>query len=288
MLTSIEHRFCALSVNTHLDRTDAAAILPNGHLVLSVRRSTYERLGLVGQHATHDPDVYRIDIDLFGKKFSSDSRFSKKVMQCLREHTGELDFLCVKTVDGRCAEVDFSMMPGVSFHMHRQPTYRSSTRVGLVVPDMSKLMIPASGTASEVGTGTEVGTTLEQIHEWLGGIACGISDMSWCDAADAQAKQALSADMTCIEWEGLLPACSITDAITLCRDEVGRGACPWAAVYVWGLVDAPVSWLGTEHGFGPVMGGENDYIVLVLPDDQYVLFVSAGEGDGFAHFNTTS
>lgn len=51
-------QFCALSVNTHLDRTDAAAILPNGHLVLSVRRSTYERLGLVGQHATHDPGSF--------------------------------------------------------------------------------------------------------------------------------------------------------------------------------------------------------------------------------------
>lgn len=112
--------------------------------------------------------------------------------------------------------------------------------------------------------------------------------MSWCEAADAQAKQPLSADMTCLQWEGLLPACSITDAITLCRKEVGCGACPWAAVHVWGFVDAPVSWQGTEHGCGPVMGGENDYVVLLLPDDQYVLFVSAGEGDGFANFNITS
>lgn len=297
-------------------------------------------------------------------------------MQCLREHTGELDFLCVKTVHGKCAEVEFSMMPGVSFHMHRQPKYRSSTRVGLVVPDMSKLMIPASGTASEVRTGdcpshvdhcmpeTDVHAArpcfpcvlicyctyvqeqkLElpwnrsmsgsvashaafQVHPCtilqaperffeyqarcllphnetfrihvhlayeptefglINNAACALlADLSWCEAADAQAKRLLSADIMCIEWEGLLPACSITDAITLCRDEVGRGACPWAAVYVWGFVDAPVSWLGTEHGCGPVMGGENDYIVLVLPNDQYVLFVSAGEGDGFAHFNTAS
>ena len=132
--------------------------------------------------------MYRIDIDLFGKNFSSGSSFSKKVrggfaqsvfgkdsprsclviisvrwhskwwrhgqvMQCLREQTGELDFLCVKTVDGRCAEIDFSTMSGVSFHMHRRPTYRSSTRIGLVVPDMSKLLMPVSGTPSEVGTG---------------------------------------------------------------------------------------------------------------------------------------
>lgn len=131
-------------------------------------------------------------------------------MQCLREHTDELDFLCVKTVDGRCAEVDFSMMPGVSFHMHKRPTYRSSSRAGLVMPDMSKLLMAASGTSSEAETGdhpsnadrgmpvtdeyaawtclpcvliccwacaagTEVGNILQQVHEWLGGIACGIS-----------------------------------------------------------------------------------------------------------------
>ena len=54
-------QFCALSVNTHLDRTDAAAILPNGHLVLSVRRSTHTRLGLVGQHASHDPGSFTAD-----------------------------------------------------------------------------------------------------------------------------------------------------------------------------------------------------------------------------------
>lgn len=91
-------------------------------------------------------------------------------------------------------------------------------------------------------------------------------------------------DIASLRWEGLLPAASILDAITLCRDEVSRGACPWAAVMVWGFVDAPVSWQGAEHGRGPIMGGENDYILLVLPEDQYVLFVSAGEGDSFAHF----
>ena len=45
--------FCALSANTPLDRTDAAAILPDGHLVLSVTGETYIRLGLLG---SHDPE----------------------------------------------------------------------------------------------------------------------------------------------------------------------------------------------------------------------------------------
>ena len=40
--------FCALSVNTPLDRTDAAAVLPDGRLVLAVTDETHQKLGLVG------------------------------------------------------------------------------------------------------------------------------------------------------------------------------------------------------------------------------------------------
>lgn len=48
-------QFCALSVNTPADRSDTAAVLPEGRLVLSVSRETHERLGLVGARALHDP-----------------------------------------------------------------------------------------------------------------------------------------------------------------------------------------------------------------------------------------
>lgn len=87
--------------------------------------------------------------------------------------------------------------------------------------------------------------------------------------------------MTRMHWEGLLPACSIADALQLCRDAVGSGRSPWAATLVWGFADAPTSWHGAAHNRGALAGGENDYMVLVLPGGQYVLFVMAGQGDGF-------
>ena len=40
--------FCALSVNTPIDRSDAAAVLPDGRLVLAVTEETHQKLGLVG------------------------------------------------------------------------------------------------------------------------------------------------------------------------------------------------------------------------------------------------
>lgn len=55
----------------------------------------------------------------------------------------------------------------------------------------------------------------------------------------------------------------------------------WAAVHVWGFLHAPVSWHAARHGHGPMLGGENDCTLLLLPGDQYVLYVAAGEGDHF-------
>lgn len=65
------------------------------------------------------------------------------------------------------------------------------------------------------------------------------------------------------------------------REHVNGAGGAWAAVHVWGFPDAPVSWHGAPHGRGPILGGENDYTLLLLPGDQYVLFVAAGEGDSF-------
>ncbi len=67
-----------------------------------------------------------------------------------------------------------------------------------------------------------------------------------------------------------------------CRQQVNAAGYAWAAVHVWGFRDAPVSWHGARHGHGPLLGGENDYTVLLLPGDQYVLYVAAGEGDHFS------
>lgn len=76
--------------------------------------------------------------------------------------------------------------------------------------------------------------------------------------------------------------CFLISKRCLRRQQVDKGSCAWAAVHVWGFQDAPVSWHGAMHGHGPMLGGENDYTVLLLPGGQYVLYVAAGEGDHFS------
>lgn len=53
-----------------------------------------------------------------------------------------------------------------------------------------------------------------------------------------------------------------------------------------GFEDAPVSWAGAEHGRSVLGGGagENYYHVVLLPGEQYAVFVAAGAADCFTKF----
>ncbi len=123
-------------------------------------------------------------------------------MNCLRERTGEMDFLCVKTVEGRAAEVDYSLLPDVSFFMQMQPAFTSSIKRGLHAPNMRDLVMPCSTSEGAMGellaralffvlhhastmscrhtldgsnhaAGREAGEgALQSVHEWLGALAC--------------------------------------------------------------------------------------------------------------------
>ena len=55
------HSFAALSVNTPLDRTDAAALTPDGRLHLALTGDTRERLGLVGTRSATSPGALPLD-----------------------------------------------------------------------------------------------------------------------------------------------------------------------------------------------------------------------------------
>ncbi|KAK9830976.1 hypothetical protein WJX81_004532 [Elliptochloris bilobata] len=92
-----QHGFAALSVNTPLDRTDAAALLPDGRLHLALTRDTHERLGLVGAHSATTPNGYRVTLDLVSRKFNGTNPFYHKVRDALRERAAPLDLLCVTT-----------------------------------------------------------------------------------------------------------------------------------------------------------------------------------------------
>ncbi|KAF9364548.1 Ribonuclease P protein subunit p40 [Mortierella sp. NVP85] len=67
-----------------------------------------------------------------------------------------------------------------------------------------------------------------------------------------------------IEVSGLIPSQSVVQMFQALRSLLGEPTCPpWANFTVWGFQDAPISWLGKEHGH--LVNGENMYSFFLWP-----------------------
>ena len=68
-------------------------------------------------------------------------------------------------------------------------------------------------------------------------------------------------------------------AVALCRHHVSLVGAAWAAIWVWGMACTPVSWNGNARAMiGQEGGGEDDYVILVLPQGRYHIFAACGAG----------
>lgn len=73
----------------------------------------------------------------------------------------------------------------------------------------------------------------------------------------------------------------VQKAVKLGQQLVHEGKCPWAIVSAWGFKGQPISWIGAPPNSASSIDGENDYSIVILPDEQYMLLVASGSGDSF-------
>eukprot|EP01124_Arcella_intermedia_P027512 TRINITY_DN5396_c0_g1_i1.p1 TRINITY_DN5396_c0_g1~~TRINITY_DN5396_c0_g1_i1.p1 ORF type:complete len:272 (-),score=60.52 TRINITY_DN5396_c0_g1_i1:38-769(-) len=83
-----------------------------------------------------------------------------------------------------------------------------------------------------------------------------------------------------ITFKGLLSPGFVQRKVELLRKTVKENGLPWAFLTVWGFEDAAVSWGESEHSV--LYSGENDYTILLFPDDSYLVFASLGAYDAFS------
>lgn len=94
-----------------------------------------------------------------------------------------------------------------------------------------------------------------------------------------------------IQWSGLISAGHILEAISSCRTRLVKETLPWVAIIIRGFLDTPLSFWPpgspsenlnrTDHAVLDDMSGENDVVLLILPEDQVTVFVAAGAGETF-------
>lgn len=98
------------------------------------------------------------------------------------------------------------------------------------------------------------------------------------------------------QWTGMLSSHFILKAVSRCRTILTEKKLPWIAVHVHGFTDTPLSFWSPvcddgrtpfdrlveyDHAVLDDLSGENDFLLLLLQNDQFVLFVAAGSGESF-------
>lgn len=93
----------------------------------------------------------------------------------------------------------------------------------------------------------------------------------------------------------MITTAQILQTVEATRTCMEQNLAPWIAILVHGFKDTPLSFLppsdaerstfdqlvSTDHSVLDDVSGENDYILLLRPDQQFSIFVAAGSGDNF-------
>lgn len=87
-------------------------------------------------------------------------------------------------------------------------------------------------------------------------------------------------------WRGLVTTHHVHEMVRMARTLVAEGGAPFVVLGVAGSPYAPVGWggveqLGTLGGEGAV---ENDYWIILMPEERYLICTLAGERSGFTSF----
>ena len=145
---------------------------------------------------------------------------------------------------------------------------------------------------AEAEAALERSAAVAELHEWLGMVALDLrAGLYSAPAAVDDPSSGLSAlrlhslplvppaapadGCRALRWRGMLAPSAVHGLLAQAAALVSRGDVAWAALTVWGFVDAPVSWGLREHQVALAAGAENDYTVVLLPGGRCLLRLAA-------------
>ncbi|KAG1703200.1 hypothetical protein DVH05_008111 [Phytophthora capsici] len=302
--------------NAAVDASQSAMLLPSGQLLLLVDADTYQQLGIVGEkygkavaatsRSAHSKRAqkYVITLDLTSPAFTEgENSFRDRVRQCLSTKLEDLEMLlCAYNERGSARTIlfgDDDQIPRSRVELNAKMTM--FTDVFLPKFDVFYKQL---GMTKEHGDeeGDILRTSLQETYDWLGMVSCGLVDLlqrkkqeeyvSTFTGIPDSFESEPNSEITTVRWRGLIASPFCSTIVSKVQRAVKSGEIPWAAVTVWGFPDVFVSWVqpkasksrnGTselhrrEHGY--VGNGNNNYTLLIFPDDEYFLLQALGPHD---------
>ncbi|XP_057556447.1 ribonuclease P protein subunit p40 isoform X2 [Hippopotamus amphibius kiboko] len=264
----------ALTYNTSIDEDNTAALLPDGKLILSLDKDTYEETGLQGrpsQYSGRKTMKFIVSIDLVDLSSNLDSKKYKRISWSFREKKPlKFDFLLAWHQTEESAMMSYFSNYRIQEH---QPKIALSTVTDLQCPVLR---------SGELRGQPEAACSAPELFEWLGAV--------FSHAALNNESNSFISTYCCPQPSTVVTKaylCTITGFILpekicllleqLCRYFDEPKLAPWVTLSVQGFADSPVSWRENEHGFRK--GGEHLYNFVIFNNLDYWLQMAVGAND---------
>ncbi|XP_030258998.1 ribonuclease P protein subunit p40 isoform X4 [Sparus aurata] len=258
-----------VSYRTRIDEDNCVALMPNGHLSLSLDKDSFELLGVEGKPSRFNHRTtcrYVVCVDLTDSSMAPGGRGYQRLLTGLRSRLQlKTDFLLSHHPGGGASLQD--LLSRYDWSEHR-PDVSSHTLTDLSCPALQSCDLQSCDPHS--------------LLEWIGAvdahISCENSSSSFlsslvCPEPKTTVSRALSVSVC-----GLLLPQDVHRLIQQIRYYLEQPRLEsWVSLTVHGFVDSPVSWRGNEHGV--LRGGENFYSLLIFHDQTYQLHLATGAHD---------
>ncbi|XP_070701017.1 ribonuclease P protein subunit p40 isoform X2 [Pempheris klunzingeri] len=259
-----------LSYRTRIDEDNCVALLPNGHLSLSLDKDSFQLLGFEGKPSRFNQRTssrYVVSVDLTDSCMAPGGRSYHRLLTGLKSRLHlEADFLLTHHPGGGASLQ--ALLSRYDWSEHRPEVSRRT---------LTDLSCPALLTSDLQSCDPH------SFLEWLGAldahVSCENDSSSFLSSLTcSEPKMTLSRALS-VSVCGLLLPHDVHRLLQQIRCYLERlQPVSWASLTVHGFVDSPVSWGGSEHGF--LRGGENFYTLLMFDDHTYQLHLATGAYDG--------
>lgn len=256
-----------LSINREIDFDDCLALLPNGRIVLSLKESTYHRLGIVGKKSIlnrnkNSIQKYLVEIDMNDDHFRAGTKHYQRTYECLQRSGLLFDILIKWEVsDEELNKESISSMSIQNFFNYIKTNSSDSDLNSIEIirclPSLRKFTnnyVPIPTISEEY-----LFEDIKDLIEWFGAQVCQIdcnqsedTDVSTFGFSNTEKR----ADISCVELNGFFTRFDVLCLLTKLNHLFKSGV---NSIIVNGFEDTPIAWKGNNNEHQKCLSGENIY-----------------------------
>ncbi|XP_052122700.1 ribonuclease P protein subunit p40 isoform X2 [Frankliniella occidentalis] len=253
----------ALSIDSLVDLDNCLSLTPDGHLVLSLIKESYQELGLEGKATLSkgkDHQRYIVSLDLTASHFIPGKRNYERAHSALKNCLQPFNLvLSWDPPDGKiCPSSVASYLCGRGLTVEVcKPRCVQRRDFNVAVPQLYP---------------DEKECDIQEMMEWLGSFSLNIQrpESEFLSSYQSPEETQDVGQVAYLSWEGLFTTSQVLRLFESVREYFSeRNGIPWISMYVQGFADIPISWNTRPHVF--YTDGDNSYTVILKPVNTYKL-----------------